>query len=70
MRRGQVQYLRDHYKKGMRVRLIFMDDRQAPPVGTMGTIQHVDDAGTIHVRWDTGSGLGLIYGEDEFEIVE
>ena len=24
----------------------------------------MDDAGTIHVRWDCGSGLGIAYGED------
>ena len=40
--------------KGARVRLISMDDVQAPPAGTEGTVQYVDDAGTIHVQWDTG----------------
>ena len=70
MREEQLQYLRTIYKKGMRVRLISMDDCQAPPAGTEGTIRYVDDMGTIHVRWDTGSGLGLVFGEDGFEIVK
>lgn len=56
--------------KGTRVRLISMDDVQAPPVGTEGTVQYVDDAGTIHVQWDTGGSLGLVPGADEWEIVE
>lgn len=56
--------------EGTRVRLIAMDDRQAPPRGTEGTVQFVDDAGTIHVQWDTGSSLGLIPGADEWEVIE
>lgn len=56
--------------EGTRVRLISMDDRQAPPRGTEGTVQFVDDAGIIHVQWDTGSSLGLIPGADEWEVIE
>lgn len=56
--------------KGTRVRLISMNDVQAPPVGTEGTVQYVDDAGTVHVHWDTGGSLGLVPGADEWEIVE
>ena len=56
--------------EGTRLRLIAMDDRQAPPKGTEGTVQFVDDAGTIHVQWDTGSSLGLIPGTDEWEVIE
>lgn len=28
--------------------------------GTRGTVDLVDDAGTIHVRWDDGHHLGLV----------
>ena len=56
--------------EGTRVRLIAMNDRQAPPKGTEGTVQFVDDAGTIHVQWDTGSSLGLIPGADEWKVIE
>lgn len=41
-----------------------MDDIQAPPIGTKGTVIGVDDIGSIMVRWDNGSGLNLAYGED------
>ena len=55
------------FPPGSRVRLLHMDDVQAPPDGTLGTVQGVDDAGQIMVRWDTGSGLSLLPGIDEFE---
>jgi hypothetical protein len=41
-----------------------MDDVQAPPVGTKGTVVGVDDAGSILVCWDNGSSLNVAYGED------
>ena len=53
----------------MKVRLISMDDMQAVPPGTIGEVFGVDDAGSILVRWETGSHLSLIPGEDCFEIV-
>ena len=67
--REQVARLREQYRKGMKVRLISMDDMQAPPPGTIGEISGVDDAGSVMVRWETGSSLSLIPGEDRFEIV-
>lgn len=65
-----VQEIKNTYKKGDRVRLIHMDDPQAPPAGTEGTVRGVDDIGTVFVRWDTGSGLGAVYGEDVITKVE
>lgn len=56
-------------KNGQRVRLVRMEDDQAPPKGTLGTVQYIDDLGTIHVRWDTGSCLGLIPEIDDWEIL-
>ena len=41
-----------------------MDDPQAPPIGTQGTVMGVDDIGSIMVAWDNGSGLNVVYGED------
>ena len=52
------------YPKGARVELLRMDDPQAPPVGTQGTVIAVDDIGSILVSWDNGSGLNVVYGED------
>ena len=53
------------------VELIKMgEDIHRIPDGSKGTVRLVDDAGTIHTNWDTGSTLGLIVGEDLFKIVE
>ena len=62
--RNTVEQLRKEYPAGCRVKLLKMDDIQAPPIGTEGTVVHVDDTGSICVRWDTGSGLNVIYGVD------
>ena len=59
--------LRTQYPKGTRVKLIKMNDYQAPPKGTQGTVLGVDDAGNIMVSWDTGSSLSVVYGEDIVE---
>ena len=59
-----VDSLRRSFPEGCRVVLVSMNDRQAPPEGTQGTVMRVDDMGTIHVKWDTGSSLGVAYGED------
>ena len=59
-----IEVLKQKYKPGLRVRLTSMKDIQAPPIGTLGTVIGVDDVGTIHVAWDTGSTLGVVYGED------
>lgn len=60
-----VERLERMYPEGARVKLIHMDDVQAPPPGTLGTVDLIDDVGTIHVTWDNGSTLGVAYGEDK-----
>ena len=64
IRREELNALREQYPKGTRVELVQMDDPQAPPIGTQGTVRGVDDMGSIMVRWDNGSGLSVAYGED------
>lgn len=59
-----IERIKELYPNGCRVALDRMDDVQAPPVGTQGTVLFVDDIGTIHVKWDTGGSLGIAYGED------
>ena len=55
-----LKSLRTTYPPGTRVKLIKMDDTQAPPKGTKGTVRGVDDAGSIMVSWDNGSGLRVV----------
>ena len=62
--RQTVERIRKEYPSGTRVVLIKMDDAQAPPVGTTGTVMHVDDCATVHVAWSNGSTLGAVYGKD------
>lgn len=59
-----LERLRKKYPVGTRVELVQTDDCQAPPVGTRGTVTGIDDTGSLLMRWDTGSGLNVIYGED------
>ena len=59
-----VEEVKKEFPKGTRVVLVRMDDMQAPPPGTEGTVLHVDDTATVHVSWDNGSSLGAVYGED------
>ena len=59
-----IDNIKKMYPEGTRVELIDMDDKQAPPVGTRGTVISVDDIGTIHVQWDNGSSLGIAFRKD------
>lgn len=65
MNKRIIDNMRARFPQGCRVELLRMDDPQAPPIGTRGTVIGVDDIGTIHVSWDNGSGLGVAYGEDD-----
>ena len=67
--RETVERLRRQYPAGARVELVRMDDIQAPPVGTKGSVTGVDDSGSIMVRWDNGSGLNIIFCVDSCRIV-
>lgn len=62
--RETVERLREQYPIGCRVVLDKMDDVQAPPIGTEGTVRGVDDMGSIMVSWDNNGSLSVAYGED------
>ena len=68
--RETLERLKEQYPVGARVELVEMDDPQAPPIGTRGTVRGVDAIGSIMVRWDTGSGLHVVYGKDVCKIVK
>ncbi len=64
--RNTVELIRKRYPVGCRVELISMDDpysRLKP--GDRGTVSFVDDTGTVFVRWDNGSELGILHGVDQ-----
>ena len=62
-----IEKLKETYPVGTRVKLIQMEDEQAPPVGTLGTVYGVDAIGSILVKWDNGSMLNVIFREDRIE---
>ena len=64
VKREIVEHLRKQYPAGTRVELVRMNDEQAPPIGTRGTVTGVDDIGSIMVSWDNGGSLSVVYGED------
>lgn len=59
-----VERVRREYPAGTRVELVRMEDVQAPPTGTKGTVTGVDDTASVMVAWDNGSRLHVVYGED------
>ncbi|MFR1137570.1 MAG: DUF4314 domain-containing protein [Anaerococcus vaginalis] len=62
-----IEKLKEIYPSGTRVKLIQMEDVQAPPKGTLGTVYGVDAIGSILVKWDNGSILNVIFREDIIE---
>ena len=65
-----LETLRERFPRSTRVELVQMDDPQAPPIGTKGTVLGVDDIGSIMVAWDSGGSLNVVYGEDICRKVE
>lgn len=70
MERKMAEVYKARYPKGTRVELVRMGDDPRPiPAGTRGTVELVDDMGTVHVNWDNGRRLGMVIGEDAIAIV-
>lgn len=62
----EAKQYKEQYPNGTRLELISMEDPQAVPPGTRGTVQFVDDIGSIHMNWDNGKTLTLVPKEDSF----
>ena len=70
MFKNQKKLVQSMYNVGETVELEYMDDPYAPPMGTKGTITSIDDIGQIHVDWENGSSLALVYGVDKFKVIK
>ena len=65
--RRKAEYLKKAYPPGTRIVLNSMGDDPRPiQSGMRGTVEAVDDIGTVHCKFDSGRSLGLIDGEDDF----
>ena len=71
VKKEELEALREKYPQGCRVELVKMDDpyREMPP-GLQGVVTGIDDSGSIHVDWQNGSSLAVIFREDECRKVE
>lgn len=68
--RQMVERLRSQFPKGSRVELVQMNDPYTKlQPGDQGTVEFVDDTGTVFCTWDSGSSLGAVYGEDSIKKV-
>jgi len=63
--RDEVEFRKNRYKKGTRVEALKMADPLTTiKAGSRGTVDHVDDIGTVHINWDCGAALGAAFGAD------
>ena len=62
----KVEMLRQRYPEGTRICLDHMEDLCPVESGTCGTVQFVDDAGTLHCKFDDGRMIGVIPDADKF----
>lgn len=63
----QAKLYKELYPKGTRIMLLHMENDPRPiPDNMRGTVDHVDDLGTIHCSFDNGRRLGIIPDEDSF----
>lgn len=69
LRREEVERIKEQYPKGTPIRLYSMEGEQTVPLGSRGVVDHVDDIGQIHMKWENGSCLALNVEEDRFDII-
>ena len=69
LKREEIARLKEKYSKGTPIRLYNMAGETSVPPGSKGIVDHVDDIGQIHMKWENGSCLALNVEEDRFDII-
>ena len=68
--KNYLAQFRKQYPIGTKIQLISMRDEKYPILpGTIGEVTHIDDMGSIHMKWQNGSSLALIPEVDSFKAV-
>ena len=68
--KNYLAQLRKKYPTGTKLQLISMRDEKYPILpGTIGVVTHIDDLGSIHMKWQNGSSLAIIPEVDSFKVV-
>ena len=62
----EAAQIRLQYPPDTCIELELMVDAYAVPPGTRGNVDHVDDMGSVHIKWDNGRTLAAIPGVDSF----
>ena len=65
--KNQVEMIKMMYPHGTNIEIIFMNNNFDRLSGTSGIVDYIDDTGTIYIKRNNGTKVGLIYGVDKFE---
>ena len=69
--KNYLEQLRKQSPVGTKIRLISMRNEKYPILpGTIGEVTHIDDMGSIHMKWQNGSSLAIIPEVDSFKVLE
>ena len=69
--KSYLEQLRRQYPKGTKLQLLSMRNEKYPILpGTIGEVTHIDDLGSIHMKWQNGSSLAIIPEVDSFKVLE
>lgn len=69
--KSNLEELNKTYPIGSKIKLLEdMEDTQGIRAGQFGILEYIDDEGSLHMRWDNGSGLAIIPEIDKFEVIE
>ena len=66
-----LDFLREQFPEGTRVQLRedMESDAGVMKAGDIGTLEHIDDAGTFHIRMNDGAEVGLTMDRDGFDML-